>query len=102
VSSSGSAYARFRRALSTRDLLMIRTAAAELPHIDLGDALEVCVVFRGTDPARLEAAAVRWVGRFCAERPGVTLEEVDRAVRALTVLRSAPEDALGTLQTLCR
>jgi hypothetical protein len=40
VTSRGSAYARFRRALKTGNLTLIRNAAAELPRVDLGDALE--------------------------------------------------------------
>ena len=32
---------RFQRALKTGNLAFIRSAAAELPHVDLGDALAV-------------------------------------------------------------
>jgi hypothetical protein len=39
VTSQGSAYARFRRALKTGNINVIRGAAAELPRVDLGDAL---------------------------------------------------------------
>src|SRR4051812_24937866 len=40
VTSDGSAYTRFRRALDTGNLPLVRAAAAELPHVDLADALE--------------------------------------------------------------
>jgi hypothetical protein len=43
VTSQGSTYARFRRALKTGNLTLIRNAAAELPSVDLVDALEVCI-----------------------------------------------------------
>ena len=43
MSIKGSPYANFRRALATGNLLLIRAAAAELPTVNLDDALEVCV-----------------------------------------------------------
>ena len=42
VSIKGSSYARFQRALDTGNLTIIRTAAAELPRIELDDALRIC------------------------------------------------------------
>lgn len=101
MSSSGSAYARFRRALQTGNLTLIRAAAAELPQVRLDDALEVCVLLRDREPERYEAAAVRWIGRFCVERVDVSLEDVDHARRAFTLMRREPVQALQILQVLC-
>jgi hypothetical protein len=39
MASQGSPYGRFQRALKTGNLQIIRSAAAELPSVDLGDAL---------------------------------------------------------------
>ena len=39
MTSSGSPYSRFRRALATGNLAVVRAAAAELPAVDLADAL---------------------------------------------------------------
>jgi hypothetical protein len=100
MSSSGSPYARFRRALTTGNLALVRAAAAELPRVDLGDALCVCVLLRDREPERFERAAVRWLGRFCVERPDATIDEVQRAAGALRALGSNPEDALAVLQEL--
>jgi hypothetical protein len=100
VSDSGSAYARFQRALKTGNLTIIRSAAAELPMIKLDDALHVCVLLRDREPERYDAAAVRWIGRFCAEQPDVTLEEVDLACSAFEEMRMDPERGLTTLQSL--
>jgi len=100
MGSDGSAYARFRRALKTRNLQLIRAAAAELPRIALGDALEVCLIVRDTRPDRFDAAAVRWIGRYCAERPNLSLEHVDTAVAALRELQRDPEAGLERLQAL--
>ena len=43
MTSSGSPYSRFRRALQTGNLALVRAAAAELPAVDLGDALSICL-----------------------------------------------------------
>jgi hypothetical protein len=57
VTSQGSPYARFRRALATGNLLLIRAAAAELPQISLDDALIVCVAIRDAKPERFVRTA---------------------------------------------
>jgi hypothetical protein len=101
VTSQGSAYTRFRRALATGNLLLIRAAAAELAHISLGDALVVCVAIRDAKPEQFERAALRWIARYCAERPGVTLSEVRAAAEAFERMAARPEDALEALQRLC-
>src|ERR671921_768175 len=101
VSNAGSPYARFQRALTTGNLTIIRAAAAELPTIRLDDALQVCVVLRDREPESYERAAVRWIGRYCVERPNVGLEEVDQARAAFTVMRRDPVKALEILQALC-
>src|SRR3954452_7344388 len=101
MGDAGSPYSRFRRALKTGNLTIIRAAAAELPVIRLDDALQVCVLLRDREPERYERAAVRWLGRYCVERPDVTLDDVDQARAAFAVMRRDPERALGILQTLC-
>jgi hypothetical protein len=101
VSNAGSPYSRFQRALTTGNLTIIRAAAAELPSIRLDDALQVCVLLRDREPDRYERAAVRWIGRFCVERPQVTLEDVDQARAAFALMRRDPAAALGVLQGLC-
>jgi len=50
VSIKGGSYARFRRALDTGNLTLVRAAAAELPRINLVDALRICVLLRAADP----------------------------------------------------
>src|SRR3954451_19319707 len=100
VTSHGSPYARFRRALATGDLLLIRAAAAELGTVSLGDALQVCVAIRDARPEQFERAALRWIARYCFERPQVTLAEVRTALDAFQQMSGQPEDALATLQAL--
>ncbi len=101
MTSSGSSYARFRRALQTGNLTLVRAAAAELPAVSLDDALHVCVLLRDREPERYERAAVRWIARFCVERVEVSIEDVDQASKAFTLMRSDPERALLALQALC-
>ena len=101
VSDAGSPYSRFQRALGTGNLTLIRAAAAELPVVRLDDALQVCVLLRDREPERYERAAVRWIGRFCAEHPDVGLEDVDHARAAFSLMRRDAEAALRLLQRLC-
>ena len=81
-------------------MAIIRSAAGELPHVDLVDALAVCVVIHKTEPDRFERAALRWLARFCVERREATLTEVRAAAWAFENIADEPA-ALATLQRLC-
>jgi hypothetical protein len=48
---------------ATGNLLLIRAATAELPHVSLGDALIVCVAIRDVTPEQFERATLRWIAR---------------------------------------
>jgi hypothetical protein len=102
VSIKGGSYARFRRALAGGNLTIVRAAAAELPHVDLADALRICVLLRGAEPQSYERAVVRWLGRYCLEREHVTLGEVRRAAELFDALPANPERAVRQLEALCR
>jgi hypothetical protein len=69
VTSQGSAYSRFQRALSTGNLQLIKAAAAELPKVSLEDALAILIVLAQRGDHRFERAAARWVGRLLTETP---------------------------------
>ena len=75
MTSQGSPYARFKRALASENLVLVRSAAAELPAVPLRDALEVCELLRRANPQVYERAALRWLARPLLERPGITLAE---------------------------
>jgi hypothetical protein len=100
VTSQGSAYARFDRALGTGNLHIVRTAALELPRVDLGDALRIIYLMRD-DEALYERAVMRWLGRFCLECEGATPEDVEAAAKALRLLVFSPDDGTRTLSELC-
>jgi len=104
VPSAGSSYSQFQRALKTRNLSIIRAAAAELPDVSLLDALAICVVIRERQPDAFERAAVRWLGRFASERPAARLDAIVEATDAFVRLRASPDaaTAVHTLRGLCR
>ena len=79
LTSDGNPYARFRRALATGNETLVVAAARELPQVSLDDALRICLVLRGGDPARYERAAVRWLGRFALEGRRVTIADLRQA-----------------------
>jgi hypothetical protein len=101
VSSDGSPYARFRRALATGNEQLVTAAALELPRIALDDALRICLVLRGGDPARYERAAVRWLGRFALEARDVTIADLRFAADTLDALPERASEAMERLQRLC-
>lgn len=78
VTSQGHPLARFRRALSTGNPRLAEAAARDLHHVSLGDALELCLLYRG-EPERYERATARWIARLVAERPGGRLADVELA-----------------------
>jgi hypothetical protein len=101
LTSDGSPYTRFKRALATGNLNLIRSAAAELPRVGLPDALEVCLLMRDQDRRGFERAAVRWLGRFALEARNVTIEALERAAGALRAMPQSPDAAMEILSGLC-
>jgi hypothetical protein len=102
VSIKGSPYARFRRALDTGNIAIVRAAAAELPTIGLQDALRVCLLLREAEPEMYNRAVIRWLGRFCLERPDVTLYEVRQAAELFHGLPADPHNTGEKLSALAR
>jgi hypothetical protein len=101
MTSDGNAYARFRRALRSGNEALVIAAARELPHVALDDALRICLVLRGGNPARYERAAVRWLGRFALEARNVTISDLRAAADALDALPRSAGEAMERLQRLC-
>jgi hypothetical protein len=101
VTSDGSAYSRFRRALDTGNELLVIATARELPQVSLADALRVVLLFRDGEPDRYERACVRWLGRFALEARGVTIDAIRAAAEALDELPERAGEAMEHLQALC-
>ena len=81
-------------------LTIIRAAAAELPAVNLDDALRVCLLLAAEEPEHLERAALRWLGRYCLERRDVTLAQVREAAGAFVRLADGRDGADATLHRL--
>jgi hypothetical protein len=101
VTSSGSPYARFQRALATGNLDVIRPAAAELPRIGVAEAAAILLAILRSEPEQYERAAVRWLGRLCLERKRVGLQDLSRAAAALVALPQEPAAARPLLAEVC-
>jgi hypothetical protein len=81
---------------------MVRAAAAELPRLQLADALAVCLVFLRDEPERYGRAAVRWHARLCLDSPALGLPEAQLALAALAALSGEdPSSAAAVLCGLC-
>ena len=95
VTSQGSPTARFQRALSTGNLLIVEAAARELPTIGLDDALRILTLLADARDPRFDRAAARWLGRLLLETP-IGLAD---ARFALVMVERLPEcrDALHKL-----
>ena len=102
MTSQGSPYSIFRRALLRGDLPAVRAAAAELPGVPLDDALEIVCLILAQQPGRFERAAIKWLARLLTERPVTELRDVERVVTCLAALpdRRRGRAALELLSTL--
>jgi hypothetical protein len=101
MTSEGSPYARFQRALRIGRLSMVRAAAAELPRIELDDALSICLLISEQDTERYERAVVRWLARLSLEVPTVRIEDLRAGLLAFEALPENPGGARTALADLC-
>jgi hypothetical protein len=85
VTSQGSPFMRFRRALDRRNVTEALSAGFELQHVGLAEALELWLLLRDKAPERYPRAALRWHGRLCRE-VDVSLEEAQAILAALVLL----------------
>ena len=92
VTSQGSPYSRFRRALDGGNATIALAAAADL---------ELLLLIHDSEPSRFERAALRWHGRYCREVTDVDLVEAQAVLACLTSLRGRrPEPAAHALADL--
>jgi hypothetical protein len=100
VTSQSSAHARFRRALLTKNLTIIDTAAAELGRLDLDDALPVLIVIAEKRDRRFDRAAARYAARVTLERR-LGPSEAHRVLTLAECLPEAPDTIANILRPLC-
>jgi hypothetical protein len=84
----------FRR-LDRKNVTEALSAASELQHVGLGNALELCLLLRDKTPERYPRGALRWHGRLCRE-VNVSLEEA-QAILAATLSRSCSAGGASTV-----
>ncbi|HET9480396.1 MAG TPA: hypothetical protein VFP98_01445 [Candidatus Polarisedimenticolia bacterium] len=104
MTAQGSAYARFRRALDSRNATVALPTATQLDFVSLPDALEL-VLLLVDDPRRFRRAALRWHARCCAEVQDVGFEEAHAVLACLAGLAGRkPKVAAESLAALvhCR
>jgi hypothetical protein len=100
VTSQGSSYARFRRALDSRNATVALATATELDFVSLPDALEL-VLLLVDDPKRFRRAALRWHARYCGEVPDVGFEEAQALLACLAgITGRQPKAAAEALAAL--
>lgn len=63
----GSAYGRFRRALNARNPHWASTAALELQHVGIADAVDSTLIYLDKEPAKYERAALRLHARLTTD-----------------------------------
>jgi hypothetical protein len=86
MTSDGSPYSRFQRAIRAGNLPLIHATAAELGWVALRDALAILLVIDARDEDRFDSAAVRWAGRVALEVPDLALAELAGAIESLHAL----------------
>src|SRR5262249_45689723 len=91
-----------RAALRAGNLLLVRSAAAELPRVDLVDALAICVLMGAQQDDRFDRAATKWLARLALERPTISLDDLRRGLHARDPLPHNPGAARGELIVLCQ
>lgn len=100
VTSQSSPYARLRRALDRGNLTEALSAAADLPHVGLVEALELVLLVCDRAPEKYERAALRWCMRYCRETPNTTLAEGQAVLAVLAILPVRRERAAHALSDL--
>lgn len=65
-----------------RQPFLIRTAAAELRHIDLRDALTITLLLAEREPHHFPRGGARWAARVTLETPGVDLHSAGELLSA--------------------
>lgn len=99
VTSSGSPYQRFKRALGTQNPLLAWAACAELPRVGLDDALAlVLLLARSRDP-NFHRACSRWVARY-TQQTECDAAETELLRAALVALSGSPDAHEAGVQTV--
>jgi hypothetical protein len=91
VTAQGSPYTRLRRALDHGNVTETLSAAGELQHVGLVEALELVLLVSDRAPEKFPRAALRWHGRYCREIRNVSLAEAQAVLATLALLPTVRE-----------
>jgi hypothetical protein len=94
VTSQGSPFMQFRRALDRKNVTEALSAAGELQFVGLAEALELTLLLADGEDAKYERAALRWHARFAYETKNVDLRE---SVAGSRPPHSDPREPTGSL-----
>jgi hypothetical protein len=100
VTSQAGPYARLRRALDHGNLTEAVSAAGELQHVGLVEALELCLLLCDRAPEKYGRAALRWHGRYCREVRDVTAREAQAVLATLALLPTVRKRGASALSDL--
>ena len=95
MGNAGSPQGRLRRALAGGDPLIAITAAGDLEHLVLDDALALAVLLVRASDQRASRAAARAAGRFALEQPRVDLDELALVLSGLERMLGGAVAPLG-------
>jgi hypothetical protein len=97
LTSQGSPYTRFRRAVERGNLLEAEASAREPGRRSLKDALDYIDLLAQRAPEGYERAALRWHGRWEVEGEPVSLREAQLALTCLQLLTDRDRAVAGPL-----
>lgn len=101
MTSQGHLPAEFARACAGGNYMQATALAAQLKPLSLVEALALLPLIAENEPAKFEAAAVRWHARWLLERPGANLLGSGVVLAALGSLRGPRrEEGLRLLRGL--
>jgi hypothetical protein len=101
VTSQGSDFGRFRRALDSGNLTVALVEARQLQHVGLGEALELVLLIRDQQPEKFTRAALRWHSRYFCDQRDVDLTEAQAVLGLLAGLQGRrPKPAAEALASL--
>jgi 2-oxo-4-hydroxy-4-carboxy--5-ureidoimidazoline (OHCU) decarboxylase len=102
VSIKGSDYRWLRQTLERGDLPLVKATAAQLPAVNLEDALSIALLVIEHEPHNAERAAVRWLGRWALESREASLAGLHEAMVAMSALAHEPERWEAVLRGLIK
>jgi hypothetical protein len=101
VTTQGTDYSQFKRALERRNFMLAWTTAAELPKVPLADGLELLLLAKDVEPARFDRSVPRWHARLCSEQR-LSSGEAQLALAALNALPGpGAQSAVQSLAAVC-